>query len=74
MCLAVPMTVIRIDGMTAVVEQGGVETSVNATLAPDLQIGDKVIIHAGFIIEKLNEEEARLIDEAWDEYAKANSA
>ena len=73
MCLAVPMTVIRIDGQQAVVEQGGVKTSVSAALAPDIMIGDKVIVHAGFIIEKLNEEEARLIDEAWDEYAKANA-
>jgi hydrogenase expression/formation protein HypC len=40
------------------VEAGGVVYSVNLTLLPDVHVGDYVIIHAGFAIERLDEEEA----------------
>lgn len=67
MCLAVPMTIMKIDGQRAVAEARGVETAVDISLMPDVKIGDRVIIHAGFIIEKLDEEAAREIDKVWDE-------
>jgi hydrogenase expression/formation protein HypC len=68
MCLAVPMTIIRIEGSRAVAEARGVETAVDISLMPDIRKGDRVIVHAGFIIEKLDEEAAREIDEVWDKY------
>ena len=37
-------------------------------MTPDVAVGDKVIIHAGFVIEKLDPESAREIEAAWDEY------
>ncbi len=68
MCLAVPMTITKIEGGRAVAEARGVETLVDISLMPDVKKGDRVIIHAGFIIEKLDEHEAREIDKIWDQY------
>jgi hydrogenase expression/formation protein HypC len=68
MCLAVPMTITKIEGGRAVAEARGVETLVDISLMPDVKKGDKVIVHAGFIIEKLDEDEAREIDKIWDKY------
>ena len=68
MCLAVPMTITRIEGSRAVAEARGVETAVDISLMPDIRKGDRVIVHAGFIIEKLDEEAAREIDQVWDKY------
>jgi len=68
MCLAVPMRIVEIDGSMAVVESRGVETKVNTALVPDLRVDDRVIVHAGFIIERLDPDEADKIDELWDQY------
>ncbi|HOT45026.1 MAG TPA: HypC/HybG/HupF family hydrogenase formation chaperone [Spirochaetota bacterium] len=68
MCLAVPMTITKIEGTRAVAEARGVETTVDISLMPDVKINDKVIVHAGFIIERLDEKEAREIDKVWDQY------
>lgn len=68
MCLAIPMIITKVDGLRALADAGGVTTEVNITLAPDLKLGDKVLVHAGFVIEKLDEEAARDIEAAWDEY------
>ncbi len=68
MCLAIPMKIIKIEGTTAIAESKGVETPVDITLTPDIELGDKVLIHAGFIIEKLDPEAAKEIEETWDEY------
>ena len=74
MCLAIPMKIIKIDGATAVAEVNGVETQVNIALMPDIQLNEKVLVHAGFIIEKLDPEEAKIIEETWDEYLKTVSS
>ena len=70
MCLAVPMKIIKIEGPEAVVEAHGVETVVNTSLVPDIKLNDKVIIHAGFVIQKLDESEAREIEDVWNDYLK----
>jgi hydrogenase expression/formation protein HypC len=60
MCLAVPMKVTSIDGSLAVTELDGVkrETSL-MLLGEDVMVGDFVVVHAGFAISRLDEEEAR---------------
>jgi len=68
MCLAIPMTVKKIEGTKAMVESMGVEKVVDIALTPDVKINDKVIVHAGFIIEILDPEAAREIEATWDEY------
>ncbi|MBN1962078.1 MAG: HypC/HybG/HupF family hydrogenase formation chaperone [Deltaproteobacteria bacterium] len=59
MCLAVPMEIIRRQGNSAVVQINGVELSVSLDLVDDVQVGDYVIVHAGFAIQSLSVDEAR---------------
>ena len=68
MCLAIPMTIIKIEKDYATATANGIETLVNYAMAPDIKLNDKVLVHAGFIIEKLDEEQAREIEETWTEY------
>ncbi len=58
MCLGIPMKVIKINNGLGIVELGGVKREISLQLVEDIKIGDYVIIHAGFAIQKLNEEEA----------------
>jgi hydrogenase expression/formation protein HypC len=60
MCLAVPMKVLTIDKDTAVAEVDGVKREASLMMLSDeVQVGDYVLIHAGFAISKLDEEEAK---------------
>jgi hydrogenase expression/formation protein HypC len=59
MCLAVPMKIITIEGFSAIVEVDGVSREINLRLLEEATIGDYVLVHAGFAIEKIDEEEAR---------------
>ena len=58
MCLAVPMKVIEIKDKEGIVELGGVKKQVNLELMEEVNIGDYLIVHAGFAIQRLDEEEA----------------
>ena len=58
MCLGVPAKVLETGDGAAVVELGGVRREISVMLVDDVSVGDWVIIHAGFAIEKLSEEEA----------------
>ncbi len=70
MCLAIPMKVIRINGNEAVAEVGGVQYHANLTLIPDIKIGEYIIVHAGFAIERLDEEAALETLQIWQEVAE----
>ena len=60
MCVGVPMRIISIDGTDAVAEIDGVKREASLMLmADELLVGDYVIVHAGFAISKLDEDEAR---------------
>ena len=59
MCLGVPARVLRVKEDLAVVDYGGgVIREVDASIVPDIKPGDYVIVHAGIIIAKIDEEEA----------------
>ena len=58
MCLAVPMQVKEIDSDTAICEIDGVRRNASLMMLDDVSIGDFVLIHAGFAIEKLDPDEA----------------
>jgi len=58
MCLAVPMQIRRIEMPLATVEVAGVSRQVNVELVDQPKIGDYVVVHAGYAIERLTEEEA----------------
>lgn len=58
MCIAVPMNVTEINGDIGIVESQGVKREVGLMLMDDVKVGDWVLIHAGFAISKLNQEQA----------------
>jgi hydrogenase expression/formation protein HypC len=58
MCLGVPAKILETSDGAAVVEVGGVRREISMMLIDDVSVGEWVIIHAGFAIEKLSEEEA----------------
>ena len=70
MCLAVPGLVESIDGDFADVDFGGVRKKVCVTLLPELQIGEYVIVHTGYAIERMKPEEAKKTLALWDEMAQ----
>ena len=58
MCLAVPMQLTEINGDKGVVAVGDVKREVGLALLKDVRVGDYIIVHAGFAIQKLDEQEA----------------
>lgn len=58
MCVAVPLLVKSIEGLRAEVEMDGVSRLVSLDLAPQAKVGDYVIVHAGYAISILDEEDA----------------
>ncbi|MDR0335051.1 MAG: HypC/HybG/HupF family hydrogenase formation chaperone [Methanomassiliicoccaceae archaeon] len=66
MCLALPGKIISVKGDTADVDFGGVVKQANITMV-ESKIGDWVVVHAGFAIEIMDEEEARKTIELWNE-------
>ena len=58
MCLAVPLKITKIEGKSAVGEAGGLSQRVRVDFIPDLEVGDYVMVHAGFAIERMSEQEA----------------
>jgi hydrogenase expression/formation protein HypC len=69
MCLAIPMQITRIEGSSARCAVKGVERDVSLFLLQDetLREGDFVLIHVGYAIQKLTEEEARSSWELFDQ-------
>ena len=59
MCLAVPMRLVRRDGDFGLAEVGGIERKIGLQLVDEATVGDFVIVHAGFAIQKLDEEAAQ---------------
>ena len=64
MCLGVPMQVKTISDDLAVCEIDGVQREASLMMLDGVQVGDYVLIHAGFAIEKIDEAEAQLTLEA----------
>ena len=58
MCLAVPLQITEINGADAVGERDGIRRKIRLDFIPDPQIGEYVIVHAGFAIERIDETSA----------------
>jgi hydrogenase expression/formation protein HypC len=70
MCLAVPVRVSALlDGQWVEIEVGGVRSRVSTALVDDVEVGDYLIVHAGFAITRLNVEEAEKTLALFDEIA-----
>ncbi|MBM4329978.1 MAG: HypC/HybG/HupF family hydrogenase formation chaperone [Deltaproteobacteria bacterium] len=59
MCLAIPARVKSIEGIMAEVEVGGVFRKVSLQLTPEVKKDDYVLVHAGFAIHVIDEQEAK---------------
>jgi hydrogenase expression/formation protein HypC len=59
MCLAVPARIVELKGDMAIVDAMGNRWNAKTTLLPEAKLGDLVLIHAGFAISLVNEEEAK---------------
>jgi hydrogenase expression/formation protein HypC len=55
MCLAIPSKITRIENHMAVIDVDGVQRECSLLLLEDAQVGDYVIVHAGFAISKIDE-------------------
>lgn len=73
MCLAIPAKVISLEGEKAKVDFGeGVLREVNVTLV-NAKVGDYVLVHAGYAIQVLSEEEAKETLQLWNEILEAEA-
>ncbi len=69
MCLAIPARIVELEGDKAVVDAMGNCWRAKTTLLPEAKLGDLVLIHAGFAISLVDEEEAK---ETWRLIAEIN--
>jgi len=58
MCLAVPLKIISIKGKMGIGELGGIKKKISLMLLNKVRVGDYVLLHAGFAINKLETKEA----------------
>ena len=67
MCLAIPMKVLTVNGNIGIVEAGGFHKTIDLSLMDAVEKNDYVIVHAGFAIQTMNEEEAMKTLSIFDE-------
>jgi hydrogenase expression/formation protein HypC len=73
MCLAVPMVIVELRGRErAVAELGGARLDIDVSLLEAAAVGDHVIVHAGFAIERLDVAEAEATLALFAEMARAD--
>jgi hydrogenase expression/formation protein HypC len=69
MCLAIPARIVELDKDNAVVDAMGNRFKAKTTLLPEAKLGDLVLVHAGFAISLVDEEQAK---ETWHLIAQIN--
>ncbi|QNB46004.1 HypC/HybG/HupF family hydrogenase formation chaperone [Thermanaerosceptrum fracticalcis] len=73
MCLAVPLKVIKVTGTMAIAELEGISKEISIALTPEVNVGDWVLVHAGYAIHRIDYEEARKTIRFLEELHEANS-
>ena len=76
MCLGIPMEVVAVDGLQARGSAQGVEREISLFLLKDEQVavGDFVLVHVGYAIQKITPQDARSTWELYDELLRAEGA
>lgn len=69
MCLAVPAKIVEISGENAVIETDGVRRACNLSFVREPRVGDYVLLHAGFAIQKWTEKDFLEFQEIMNEIA-----
>ncbi|KUK41371.1 MAG: Hydrogenase assembly chaperone hypC/hupF [Clostridia bacterium 62_21] len=69
MCLGIPGRVVEVnpEEQTAVIETFGVKNRVSTFFVPDVKVGDYLMVHTGYAIEKIDVEEAQTRIKLWEE-------
>ncbi len=75
MCLAVPMKISAIDGFLCTCEARGIEREVSLFMLQDdsLKVGDHVLVHVGYAIQKVSDTEAAESWQLFDEMLAAEA-
>jgi len=69
MCLGIPMQIVKVDGFIATCEAKGVQRDVSLFMMQheSLAVGDYVMVHVGYAIQKITEQDAQSTWELFDE-------
>ncbi|WP_286975849.1 HypC/HybG/HupF family hydrogenase formation chaperone [Acetomicrobium sp. UBA5826] len=74
MCLAIPHRIEEVlDSSRAVARTGSLRVEVRTDLVDEVNVGDVVLVHAGFVIEKCEERDGLELEELWKEVLKVAS-
>ena len=72
MCLSIPAKIESIDGEMAIVSVGGTTYEASLQMIDDVKIGDYVLLHTGFAIQKISEEDAAETLKIFEEFEDLN--
>ncbi|MBM3436140.1 MAG: HypC/HybG/HupF family hydrogenase formation chaperone [Bacteroidetes bacterium] len=72
MCLSIPAKVEVIEGEMATVSVGGTKYNASLQMLDDVKLGDYILLHTGFAIQKLTPEEAAESLKVFDEFEELN--
>lgn len=71
MCLAVPLKLVKINGKMGVGEYDGISREIALDFIKNPKIGEYLMVHAGFAVERMSEEDAKQNIKEWKEYKDA---
>ena len=75
MCLAIPSEIVEIRDQTAIIDLAGVRREVSLLLLPEeASVGEYVLVHAGFAIQKIDKEAAEETLKLFEEIAAKENA
>jgi hydrogenase expression/formation protein HypC len=74
MCLAVPAEIVEIRGNLGIANFGGLKKEINLEFLDDVKVGDFVIVHTGFAIQKMSREDAEESLKLFDQLFKENGS
>ncbi|MCF8227649.1 MAG: HypC/HybG/HupF family hydrogenase formation chaperone [Bacteroidales bacterium] len=72
MCLSIPAKVEKIEGENATVSVGGATYKASLQMLDDVEVGDYILLHTGFAIQKLSPEEAEESLKVFEEFEELN--
>jgi hydrogenase expression/formation protein HypC len=74
MCLAIPALIKSIEGKEAEIEIGGISRRISLWLTPEAKVGDYVLVHTGYAISIVDQDEAKETLEIFREIAEIEEA
>ncbi len=72
MCLSIPAKVLSINGEMAIVSMGGAQYNASLQMVEDVKVGDYILLHTGFAIQKIDEKEAEEVFKLFNELEEIN--